>query len=317
MNSCPESSHHSDPAAHEAWSLPAADISRGYRALWWSAGPAGELAVMLVHRRYLQHNTSVKGWVGWGPKGPFDAELVTIAGQEEQRTSLVNIRIRPSHLALLPGSRFLLVGGRTFPSRTEGVWTPNAVVFSFSGTPEGEFCVGDDIPALTTDRRGEIWTAYGDEGIYGGHPESGAGLAGWNTDGRATWTPKGRLPDAPLEGCTAATEGDRVWLVWYSGGGSGTFLTRITPSTGEVTSYPSPVDSPDGFAVRGNRAVLSRRDHNQRTVEVVHAEFDGTAWAVTSRRRVEVPGRVVLRCGQGRDGVLWLRTGDTWLRTRA
>ncbi|WP_234020666.1 hypothetical protein [Streptomyces sp. 142MFCol3.1] len=201
---------------------------------------------------------------------------------------------------------------------TEDHWAPNAVVFSPTGTPEAEFCVGDDIPALVTDVAGGIWTAYGDEGIYGGHPESGAGLAGWNTQGRASWAPEGRLPDHPLEGCTAATEGEQVWLVWYSGNGKGgTFLTRITPSTGDVASCPSPVPNPDGFAVRGTRAVLTRRDHNKRSVELVRAELDDTAWAVTSRRQLRVPGRVVKYCGQGRDGSLWLRTGDTWLRIEA
>ncbi|WP_229868170.1 hypothetical protein [Streptomyces chryseus] len=164
-----------------------------------------------------------------------------------------------------------------------------------------------------TDHGGSIWTAYGDEGIYGGHPQAAAGLAGWSTEGRAVWTPDGRLPDLPLEGCTAATDGDQVWLVWYSGSRrGGTFLTRITPSSGEVTSWRSPVRNPDGFAVHGSRAVLTRRDHNRRSTEVVHAELVGGAWSVTGRRRIRVPGRVVMRCGQGRDGVLWLRAGDTW-----
>ncbi|GGV03526.1 hypothetical protein GCM10010260_45360 [Streptomyces filipinensis] len=63
--------------------------------------------------------------------------------------------------------------------------------------------------------------------------------------------------------------------------------------------------------------MLTRRNHDKRSVELVRAELDGTTWAVTSRRRLRVPGRVVLRCGQGRDGSLWLRTGDTWLRTQA
>ncbi|MFJ8948021.1 hypothetical protein ACIRG4_33040 [Streptomyces sp. NPDC102395] len=106
-----------------------------------------------------------------------------------------------------------------------------------SGEQEATFCIGDDIPALVTDCGGSIWTAYGDEGIYGGHPESAAGPAGWSAEGQATWAPEGRLPDMPLEGCTAATEGDRVWLIWNSGSRrGGAFLTRITPSTGEVTS---------------------------------------------------------------------------------
>jgi hypothetical protein len=273
---------------------------------------------MLVHRQYLEHTSYIKGWVGWGPKGPFTGELATVTAQGERRTTVEDVRIRPSHLALLPDSRFLLVGGRTSRG-PEGVWRPNAVVFSASGRPESEYCVGDDIPALITDRDGGIWTAYGDEGIYGGHPESGGGLAGWDTEGRATWTPGDRLPDYPLEGCTAATEGDRVWMVWYSGGGreAGTYLSRITPATGDVTSFRSPVHAPDGFAVRGNRAVLTRRNHNQRNVELVRAELVGTTWEVTSRRRLDVPGRVVGRCGQGRDGVLWLRADDTWLRLEA
>jgi hypothetical protein len=271
----------------------------------------------LVHRQYLDHTRHIKGWIGWGSRVPFTGELVTVTGQEERRILVNDIRIRPSHLALLPDSRFLLVSGRTFRNETEGTWASNAVVFSASGTPEAEFCVGDDIPALVTDVHGGIWTAYGDEGIYGGHPESGAGLAGWDSQGRTSWTPRGRLPDHPLEGCTAATENEQVWLVWYSGSGSGTFLTRITPSTGDIASYPSPVPAPDGFAVCDNRAVLTRRDHNKRSVELIRAELNGTTWAVTSRRRLRLPGRVVMRCGQGRDGSLWLRAGNTWLRIEA
>ncbi|UEG89513.1 hypothetical protein [Streptomyces lydicus] len=300
---------------HHVWRLPAADVVRGRRALWWSVGPAGELAVLLVHRRHLDHTRYVKGWIGWGPDVPFTGELVTVTGQEERRILVQDIPIRPSHLALLPDSRFLLVSGRTFRNETDGVWRPNAVVFSASGAPEREFYVGDDIPALVTDVGGGVWTAYGDEGIYGGHPESGAGLAGWNTRGQASWAPDGRLPDHPLEGCTTATQNEHVWLVWYSGSSrGGTYLTRITPSTGDVTSYRSPVPDPDGFAVRDNRALLTRRHHNKRSVELIRAELDDTTWKVTSRRRLRVPGRVVGRCRQGRDGSLWLRAGNTWLR---
>ncbi|MFB6989427.1 hypothetical protein [Streptomyces sp. NPDC056304] len=249
---------------------------------------------------------------------PFTGELVIADGQEERRTPVKDVRVRPSHLALLPGSRFLLAGGRTFRADAGDAWMPNAAMFSASGAPEAEFCIGDDIPVLVTDREGGIWTAYGDEGIYGGHPESAGGLAGWTQEGHVRWLPQGRLPDAPLEGCTAATDGDRVWLVWYSGScRGGTYLTRITPSTGEVTSFPSPVPNPDGFAVRDKYAVFTARNHNRRDTELTHAELDGDSWTVTSRRKLRVPGRVVLRCGQGRDGFLWLRTGDTWLRIEA
>ncbi len=298
------------------WRLPAADARRGYRALCWSAGPAGQLAVLLVHRRYLERIPYIKGWPGWMPKVPFAGELVIVAGQEERRIPVEDVRFWPSYLALLPDSRFLLVSGRTNRNEAEGYWAPNAMVLDPSGTPESEFCVGDDISALATDTDGGIWTAYGDEGIYGGHPESRTGLAGWDSQGRNSWIPRGRLPDRPLQGSTAATENGQVWLVWDSGRG-GTFLTRITPSTGDVVSHPSPVRNPDGFAVSGSRAVLTRRDHNKRSVELTRAEFDGVTWAVTSRRELRVPGRVVMGCGEGRDGSLWLRAGDAWLRIEA
>lgn len=307
-----------DPAGiQKVWRLPLADAWAGKRALWWTVGPDGELAVLLVQRRQLHRTRYSKGWIGWRPVEPFDAELVTITDQGEQRKLLAGIPYRPSHLAVLPAGRLLLVEGRTFRQTEDSAWEPNAAVYGPDGKPTDSFCIGDDIPALVTDRSGGIWTAYGDEGIYGGHPESQAGLAGWDMQGRAIWSPQGRLPDWPLEGCTAATEGEHVWLVWYSGTGSGTSLTRITPSTGAVTSWRSPVFDPDGFAVSGNRAILTRRKHNRRTVELVQAELRGGEWQVTGRRRLRMPGRVVMRCGQGRDGFLWLRAGDTWVRIAA
>ncbi|MCD0486285.1 hypothetical protein LO771_28865 [Streptacidiphilus sp. ASG 303] len=186
-----------------------------------------------------------------------------------------------------------------------------------SGKLLDTFCIGDDITALTTDPGGRIWTVYADEGIYGDNPLSWKGMAGWDSAGRAVWSPEGRLPALPLGGWTAATEGQDVWLAWYPGGSPGTVLTRITPSTGETANLLSPVRNPDGLAVWGNRAVLTVRDHNRRSVEVVRAELEGTGWTVTDRRRLRTPGRVVLHCGQGRDGVLWLRAGHTWLRIRA
>ncbi|MEU6661927.1 hypothetical protein [Streptomyces sp. NPDC046821] len=304
----------SSSTVQRVWRLPRGE-RREHQAMCWSVGPQGELAVLLVRRSQLNRSRYVKGWPAWSPEVPFSGELVVVRGREERRTPLEDIRIRPRHLALLSDSRFLLAGGRAMRDGADGAWGPNAVVFSASGVPEAEFCVGDDIPVLVTDQRDRIWIVYGDEGIYGGHPESAGGLAGWNTKGDAVWLPKRRLPDFPLQGCTGATEGDRVWLAWYPAGR--TYLTRITPSGDDVTSFPSPVPSPDGLAVRDDRAVLTVRHHNRRSVDVVRARLAGDGWTVTSRHRLRVPGRVVLYCGQGRDGFLWFRCGDTWLRIEA
>lgn len=153
------------------WRPSAKDLWAGRRPLWWTAGPAGELAVLLVHRKFLRRNRYVKGWVGWGPKVPFDGVLVIRqADGSVQRRPIKDVPVRPSHIALLPESRLLIASGRARKEEV-GAWKANAVVFSLeSGKQEDAFCIGDDIPALVTDREGSIWTAYGDEGIYGGIP---------------------------------------------------------------------------------------------------------------------------------------------------
>ncbi|WP_200211133.1 hypothetical protein [Micromonospora coerulea] len=302
----------------KVWEPSTTDLSAGRRPLWWTVGPSGTLAVLFVDRRQLEQISYIKGWVGWVPEVPFDGVLVIRhADGSVQRRTFEAIPRRPSHIALLPDARLLIAAGRAGRDDS-GAWAPNASVFSLEGEERASFCIGDDIDVLVTDSGGSIWTAYGDEGIYGGHPQSAAGLAGWGDQGQVVWAPNGRLPEWPLAGCAAATEGDCVWLAWYSSNGSrSTFLTRITPLTGEVASWLSPVPSPDGLAVRGNHAILTRRVHNERSTEVFRAELVGASWVVTDRHKEQVPGRVVLRCGQGRDGFLWLRTGDTWLRIDA
>lgn len=294
------------------WSLPAGDA----RALWWSVGARGELGVVRVDGRGLKRSQYIAGWVGWGAAEPFDAESEVYGadGRVRRRVAVRGVPPHISHLALLPGDRFLLVSGRSGQDR-QGRWADNAYVYDPDGHREGAFCIGDDVQVVLGGRRGGIWTAYGDEGIFGHHPESRRALAGWNSLGEAVWTPRTPFPAGPVHGLTGCTEGDQVWLAWYCP--EGTYLSRITPSTGEVTTFRSPVTKIDGLAVRGDRAVFSRRDHGRPAVTLTRARLVGGALEATAEERVAVPGPVVLRCGQGRDGVLWLRAGDSWVRVEA
>ncbi|MFD9355590.1 hypothetical protein [Streptomyces sp. NPDC060031] len=294
------------------WSLTEADAHAGWRALSWSAGPDGELAVLLVQRHHLSPSEYVKGWPGWGTANPFDAELVIVPARgPERRIPVDGIGLRPTHLALLPRSRFLLASGRAGQD-ADGTWRDNAVVYSPEGRPEAALCLGDDIAALVSDARGGTWTAYGDEGIFGAHPQSREGLAGWNTAGAATWVPPHRFPEGPVHGLTAATQGPYAWLAWSHP--RGTFLTRIDPATGLAAGYRCPLRYVDGLAVRGDRAVLSRREHDEPFTELVRVDLVDGECVITDRQRVPLPGRVVMQCGQGRDGTLWLRAGDAWVR---
>ncbi|GAA4244378.1 hypothetical protein [Dactylosporangium darangshiense] len=305
-------------AVQQVWEPAAADLRMRGRPLWWTVSPSQQLAVLFVNQGQLSHASSIAGWLGWMPEVPFDGVLVIrqADGSVDHRI-IRSIPVRPSHIALPPGGRLLIVSGRAHKDE-KGFWKPNALLYSPEGAVEDSFCIGDDIDVLVSGQDGSIWTAYGDEGIYGSHPQSAAGLAGWDSRGQTLWAPNGRLPEWPLAGFSAATDGDQVWLAWYSRpGAGGTFLTRITPATGEVTSWPCPVEAPDGLAVRGHHAILTRRVHNKNSTAVTRAELVDGSWATTERQIVETPGPVVMRCGQGRDGVLWLRAGDTWVRIEA
>ncbi|MFJ1869469.1 hypothetical protein ACIOD1_33275 [Streptomyces sp. NPDC088097] len=297
-----------------AWSLPTEDAQAGWRALWWSVGPDSELAVMLVHERNLRRSPHIKGWVGWSVPAPCDGILIVVSSGVERRTTVKGITEWTSHLALLSWSRFLLASGRTRRGQN-GTWERNAVVYSPGGYPVSHFCIGDDIDYVVTDRTDGIWTSYGDEGIYGHHPQSSAGLARWNTDGAHTWNPQGRLPVWPLGGSAAATEEAMVWLAWYSHKGS--FLSRVDPTNGQVTSYRNPLKDTDGIAVRGTRMILTHRFHNRPDIELSRAELIDDTWVITTQEKLHLPGPVVMRCAQGRDGNLWLRGGDTWTRIEA
>ncbi|KOU21570.1 hypothetical protein ADK51_22470 [Streptomyces sp. WM6368] len=298
------------------WSLPPEDARAGWRALWWTVGPSNELAVMLVHKRNLHRSPYIRGWVGWRVAAPCDGVLVVISDGVEHRTPVTGITASTGHLALLSWSRFLLASYRTCRDGT-GTWESNAIVYSPGGYPISHICIGDDIDYIITDRDGGIWTSHGDEGIYGSHPASSEGLARWNTDGGQTWGPLGRarLTVLPLGGIAGATEEDVAWLGWYSHEGS--FLSRVDPATGNITSYRHPLRNTDGIAVRGTRMLLSHQFHNRPGVELNRAELVDDAWVITSQEQLRLPEPVTRRCVQGRDGVLWIRGGDTWVQFEA
>ncbi len=184
----------------EVWSLPEADVRAGRRALWWSVGPEGELAVLLVHRRYLRRG-GARGWVGLRPRGPFDGELVTLTARGKQRTPLNGIRENPGHLALLPGGRLLLAGGRCRRGEADGAWEPNAVVYSAEGKPTGAFCIGDDVPVLVTDRSGASGPRTATRGFTAAIPRAGQAWRAGTPTAASRGAPGAGSPTGP---CRAA-----------------------------------------------------------------------------------------------------------------
>ncbi|MFE4974716.1 hypothetical protein ACFRAR_21740 [Kitasatospora sp. NPDC056651] len=290
----------------EVWRLPEEEWRTGLRAVTWTVGPDGELAVLLVPEQYV-------GPVGsWPPvRTPYDAEVVVLDRSGERRVPLSGLDCVPDHLALLPGGRLLLVAVRA--EQDGDKWLPNGFVYGPDGTPGGELLLGDDTPVLVTDRGGRIWMAYGDEGVYGDHPMSHPGLTAADTHGRVVWSPDhGKdLPGYPLEGLAGATEGRYAWLAWYPSS-SGSYLTRVDAADGTSTTVPCPVRQPVGVAVRAREGVFLTRGG-----ELTWHLLVGRTWKRTGKRKLDVLGDLDRHRAYGRDGVLWFRSGNGWFRVAA
>ncbi|MFG2904071.1 hypothetical protein ACGF13_03230 [Kitasatospora sp. NPDC048286] len=288
----------------EVWRLPEEDVRAGRRALTWTVGPGGELAVLVVPEQYAAPAGS------WPyARLPFDGEVVVRGPQGEWRVPLAGVGVPPDLLALLPGGRVLLAGRRAEES-ADG-WERNGLVFGPDGSPARELQLGDDVQALTTDRDGRIWLAFGDEGNYGDNPLARCGLLGLDTAGRIVWRPDFReLGDEPLEGLAAATEGRRTWLAWY---GERSHLTGIDPAEGEPVVMRLPARQPVGFAIAGDRAVFL-----QPGGELLRCERESRkGWREVRRERVGGLGELDRERAYGRDGVLWFRSGNGWYRVGA
>ncbi|MEV7558628.1 hypothetical protein [Streptomyces sp. NPDC089795] len=119
----------------------------------------------------------------------------------------------------------------------------------------------------------------------------------------------------PLGGSAGATEEAVAWLAWHSPEGS--ILSRVDPATGDVSTYRNPLGDTDGIAVRGTRMLLSHPFHDRPGVELSRAKLVDGTWVITAQEKLRPPEPVGRRCVQGRDGVLWIRAGDSWTQIEA
>jgi hypothetical protein len=143
----------------------------------------------------------------------------------------------------------LLVCGRSY-YRRKNDYDKNGRVYSLDGKFQREFLLGDGIASVQTNRRGEIWTSYFDEGVLGNfgwkQPVGAAGLVMWDADGQKLYE---HQPRSILD-CYAmnVTSNDDVWIYYYT-----TFPLVHLHRRETKGVWPMPV--------RGSRIMAIRRGH--------------------------------------------------------
>ena len=130
-----------------------------------------------------------------------------------------------SLIQLLPGERILVVSSRCLRFN-DGTHELNAGIYDSNGALQSEFLLGDGIQHVQTDKSGNIWVGYFDEGVYGNFgwggtgnaaPVGAAGLVCFNSEGKKVWEYQS-VPGTDVISDVYALNvfGDEAWAYYYT-----------------------------------------------------------------------------------------------------
>lgn len=117
----------------------------------------------------------------------------------------------------LPTNEILLVCRRVrYKNNTE--IESNARIYDLKGELIRDFIAGDGIQDVKVDSKGNIWTSYFDEGIFGDCPIGVQGLVCWNKDGKKIWEFEPTNGLDYIADCYAMNidSDDNTWFYYYT-----------------------------------------------------------------------------------------------------
>lgn len=158
-------------------------------------------------------------------KEEYDATLEVTGSHSSYEIELKGLSDTFPLVQLLPDGNALLVSTRC-KRFGDGTHEFNARIYDTHGVLQTEFLLGDGIQHLQTDKRGNIWVGYFDEGVYGNFGWGGSGIAGpvgaagllcFNTLGEKLWKYQ------PVSGTDFISDvyalnvfGDEAWAYYYT-----------------------------------------------------------------------------------------------------
>ncbi|MEV7680076.1 hypothetical protein AB0O64_16185 [Streptomyces sp. NPDC088341] len=175
---------------------------------------------------------------------PFDALVVVNNAGEVRERVLRGVTLRPYHLDALSNGRLVLQGSGSAGDH-------DAQIFGRDGRSRRSFTMGAAVEFMMADRRHNIWSAYGDEGVYV-DPISAAGLVRWDSGGNHLW---GYWPPdgvASIDTVYALNVADSAaWAVYAPH-----FPLLEAQADERLRVRKNPVKSPLGLAVQGDQILF-------------------------------------------------------------
>lgn len=175
---------------------------------------------------------------------PYDALLVVSTGKAVRERTLRQVNVKPYHLDALPGERIVLLGhGPTGDARAQ--------IYGRDGRRRKSFDAGRCLEFMMADRRNNLWTAYGDEGVYD-DPISAPGVVRWDSGGNRLWGWSAPQGIEYIDTVYAFNVTEMVaWAVYHP-----TFPLLEARADGRFHVRKNPVRSPLGMAVQGDQLLF-------------------------------------------------------------
>lgn len=269
----------------------------------FNIGPSGEVYVLLAMHT-LDYRPTDNGCASFAKIVPDSPQryrvLVFRKGELELDLAICGERFNIHEIQPL-GNDFLLACSRS-AYRDEDDFDLNARVYSRDGTFLREFLLGDGIETIQTTHRGEIWTSYFDEGVFGNgwnDPVGAAGLVAWNEAGKKVYEfdPAG-LVDQIVDCYALNVASDQdVWCYYYTD-----FPLVHLHDKRIVSTWNVPVLGTHAFAV-ANEYVLFAGGYDKRdSLQLVRLARNGTSRLIGEFVLMDddgIPVKLVRTIGRG------------------
>ena len=244
-----------------------------------NVGPGGEVYLLLAIDP-LDYRSASDGGASFAkivPDVPQRYRVLVLRKGELELDLVIHDERFNIHTVQPVGDDLLLVCARS-QYRGKNDVDLNARVYARDGTFLREFLLGDGVETVQTTGRGEIWTSYFDEGVFGNYgwidPVGAAGLVAWNQAGDKTYEydPDGSV-DA-ISDCYAlnVASAEDVWCCYYMD-----FPLVHLRDKRIVSTWTVPVSGSHAFAVGRGHALFAGDYDDHDTFQLVRLGPDGTS----------------------------------------
>lgn len=274
-----------------------------------SVGPDGVVYLVVAHKP-LDYRKSAPGasFAKTRPDAPQRYRVIGLCeDQVVLETSIEQEAFNIHDIQPLGGEELLLVCSRSM-FRSAGDIDHNGRVYSREGVLKRELVLGDGIESTQATSRGEVWTSFFDEGVFGNYgwtdPIGASGLVAWDATGKMLYEfePGGNAGD--ISDCYAlnVASDDDVWCYYYTDFPLVHLHKRRIASTWSV-----PVQGSHAFAVDGNCALFAGAYREREAFKLLRLQDGGRASAVRTFGVVNATGETIRpERTVGRGGYLYL-----------